>query len=58
MIGQPIAKTAYDPDRKGLAMFPINFSDLEWLVQRCAMPVVVKGVRGAATTPGAASIAA
>src|ERR1041384_2040101 len=79
MIGQPIAKTAYDPDRKGLAMFPTNFSDLEWLVQRCAMPVVVKGVLGgddargwggaarcrwwskaccAATTPGAASIAA
>jgi 4-hydroxymandelate oxidase len=44
MVGQPIAKTAYDPDRKGLAMFPTNFSDLEWLVQRCAMPVVVKGV--------------
>jgi 4-hydroxymandelate oxidase len=44
MIGQPIAKTAYDPDRKGLAMFPTNFADLEWLVQRCAMPVVVKGV--------------
>src|SRR5258708_5617757 len=44
MIGQPIAKTAYDPDRKGLAMFPTNFTDLEWLVQRCAMPVVVKGV--------------
>ena len=44
MVGQPIAKTAYDPDRKGLAMFPTNFKDLEWLVQRCAMPVVVKGV--------------
>jgi 4-hydroxymandelate oxidase len=44
MIGQPIAKTAYDPDRKGLAMFPTNFKDLEWLVRRCAMPVVVKGV--------------
>jgi 4-hydroxymandelate oxidase len=44
MIGQPIARTAYDPDRKGLAMFPTNFKDLEWLVQRCAMPVVVKGV--------------
>ena len=44
MIGQPIAKTAYDPDRKGLAMFPTNFKDLEWLVKRCAMPVVVKGV--------------
>jgi 4-hydroxymandelate oxidase len=25
-------------------MFPTNFSDLEWLVKRCAMPVVVKGV--------------
>ncbi len=44
MLGQPIAKTAYDPDRKGLAMFPTNFADLEWLVRRCAMPVVVKGV--------------
>ena len=44
MIGQPIAKTAYDPDRKGIAMFPTNFGDLEWLVKRCALPVVVKGV--------------
>ena len=44
MVGQPIASTAYDPDRKGLAMFPTNFNDLEWLVKRCAMPVVVKGV--------------
>jgi 4-hydroxymandelate oxidase len=44
MIGQPIAKTAYDPDRKGLAMFPTNFNDLEWLVKRAGMPVVVKGV--------------
>ena len=25
-------------------MFPTNFADLEWLVKRCAMPVVVKGV--------------
>ena len=25
-------------------MFPTNFGDLEWLVKRCAMPVVVKGV--------------
>src|SRR4029079_4585755 len=44
MIGQPIAKTAYAPDRKGLAMFPTNVTDLQWLVKRCAMPVVVKGV--------------
>jgi 4-hydroxymandelate oxidase len=44
MIGQPIAKTAYDPDRKGLAMFPTTYKDLEWLVKRCPLPVVVKGV--------------
>src|SRR5918995_134427 len=44
MVGQPIARTAYDLERKGVVMFPTNFSDLEWLVKRCAMPVVVKGV--------------
>jgi 4-hydroxymandelate oxidase len=44
MVGQPIARTAYDVERKGVVMFPTNFSDLEWLVKRCAMPVVVKGV--------------
>jgi len=44
MVGQPIARTAYDPKRKGVVMFPTNFSDLEWLVQRSSMPVVVKGV--------------
>jgi len=27
-----------------VVMFPTNFKDLEWLVKRCAMPVVVKGV--------------
>jgi 4-hydroxymandelate oxidase len=44
MVGQPIARTAYDIERKGIVMFPTNFADLEWLVKRCAMPVVVKGV--------------
>jgi 4-hydroxymandelate oxidase len=44
MVGQPMSRTAYDVDRKGVVMFPTNFSDLEWLVKRCAMPVVVKGV--------------
>ena len=44
MVGQPIARTAYDINRKGVVMFPTNFADLEWLVKRCAMPVVVKGV--------------
>lgn len=44
MVGQPVARTAYDPDRKGIVMFPTNFRDLEWLAKRTAMPVVVKGV--------------
>jgi 4-hydroxymandelate oxidase len=44
MVGQPIARTAYDIERKGVVMFPTNFTDLEWLVKRCAMSVVVKGV--------------
>jgi 4-hydroxymandelate oxidase len=44
MVGQPIARTAYDPERKGVVMFPLNFRDLEWLVRRAGMPVVVKGV--------------
>jgi isopentenyl diphosphate isomerase/L-lactate dehydrogenase-like FMN-dependent dehydrogenase len=44
MVGQPIARTAYDPERKGIVMFPLNFRDLEWLVKRAGMPVVVKGV--------------
>jgi len=44
MVGQPVARTAYDPARKGVVMFPTTFADLEWLVKRCAIPVVVKGV--------------
>ena len=44
MVGQPVARTAYDPARKGVVMFPTTFRDLEWLVKRCAMPVVVKGI--------------
>jgi len=44
MVGQPIARTAYDATRKGVVMFPTNFGDLEWLSKRTKMPVVVKGV--------------
>jgi 4-hydroxymandelate oxidase len=44
MVGQPVARTAYDPERKGIVMFPTTFRDLEWLVKRCPLPVVVKGV--------------
>jgi isopentenyl diphosphate isomerase/L-lactate dehydrogenase-like FMN-dependent dehydrogenase len=44
MVGRPVARTAYDPERKGVVMFPLNFGDLAWLVKRTGMPVVVKGV--------------
>ena len=44
MPGAPIARTAYDPSRKGVVMFPTTFADLEWLVVRMPLPVVVKGV--------------
>jgi 4-hydroxymandelate oxidase len=44
MVGQPVARTAYDIERKGVVMFPTSFRDLEWLVERAGMPVVVKGV--------------
>jgi 4-hydroxymandelate oxidase len=44
MLGQPVARTAYDIARKGVVMFPTNFSDLEWLAKRTRMPLVVKGV--------------
>jgi 4-hydroxymandelate oxidase len=44
MVGRPVARTAYDIDRKGVVMFPTNFRDLEWLVKRVPLPVVVKGV--------------
>ena len=37
-------RTAYDPDRKGSRCSRPTSRDLEWLVKRCAMPVVVKGV--------------
>ena len=44
MVGQPVARTAYDIDRRGIVMFPTNFRDLEWLVKQVPVPVVVKGV--------------
>jgi isopentenyl diphosphate isomerase/L-lactate dehydrogenase-like FMN-dependent dehydrogenase len=44
MLGQPVARTAYDVERKGIVMFPTNFRDLEWLVKRVPLPVAVKGV--------------
>ncbi|HZP78444.1 MAG TPA: alpha-hydroxy acid oxidase [Pseudolabrys sp.] len=40
----PIARTAYDAAFKGKVMFPVTWRELEWLVKRAPMPVMVKGV--------------
>jgi isopentenyl diphosphate isomerase/L-lactate dehydrogenase-like FMN-dependent dehydrogenase len=44
MPGQPMARTAYDPAHAGKVMFPTTWRDLEWLVKRSPLPIVVKGV--------------
>ena len=44
MPGQPMARTAYHPDFAGKVIYPATWRDLEWLVQRAGMPVLVKGV--------------
>lgn len=44
MPGSPMARTAYDAAFKGKVMFPVTWRDLEWLVQRAGLPVIVKGV--------------
>jgi 4-hydroxymandelate oxidase len=44
MPGAPMARTAYDPEYKGKVMFPTTWRDLEWLVKRAPMDVIVKGV--------------
>jgi len=44
MPGAPMARTAYDPEYKGKVMFPTTWRELEWLVKRAPMDVVVKGV--------------
>lgn len=44
MPGAPMARTAYDPEYKGKVMFPTTWRDLEWLIKRAPMDVIVKGV--------------
>lgn len=44
MPGQPMARTAYHPDFAGKVMYPATWTELEWLVKRAPMPVLVKGV--------------
>jgi 4-hydroxymandelate oxidase len=42
--GQPIAQNSYKADYSGRVTFPATWRDLEWLVQRSKLAVVVKGV--------------
>ena len=44
MPGAPMARTAYHPDFAGKVMYPATWRELEWLVKRSPMPVMVKGV--------------
>lgn len=44
MPGAPMARTGYDPEYKGKVMFPTTWRELEWLVKRAPMDVIVKGV--------------
>lgn len=44
MPGAPMARTAYHPDFAGKVIYPATWRELEWLVRRSPMPVLVKGV--------------
>ncbi len=42
--GQPIAQNSYQADYSGRVTFPATWRDLEWLVRRSPIDVLVKGV--------------
>jgi 4-hydroxymandelate oxidase len=42
--GEPIAQNSYKADYSGRVTFPATWRDLEWLVKRSALDMVVKGV--------------
>ena len=44
MPGTPTARTFYHPDFAGKVLYPATWRELEWLVKRSAMPVIIKGV--------------
>ncbi len=44
MPGAPMARTFYHPDFAGKVLYPATWRELEWLVQRSVVPVIVKGV--------------
>ncbi len=44
MPGSPMARTFYHPDFAGKVLYPATWRELEWLVRRSPLPVIVKGV--------------
>lgn len=44
MPGSPMARTFYHPDFASKVLYPATWRELEWLVKRWPMPVIVKGV--------------
>jgi 4-hydroxymandelate oxidase len=42
--GEPMAENAYNPGYSGSVTFPATWHDLEWLVRRSPIDVLVKGV--------------
>ena len=44
MPGAPMARTFYHPDFAGKVLYPATWRELEWLVKRSSVPVLVKGV--------------
>jgi 4-hydroxymandelate oxidase len=44
MPGSPMARTFYHPDFAGKVLYPATWRELEWLVKRSHIPVIVKGV--------------
>jgi 4-hydroxymandelate oxidase len=44
MPGSPMARTFYHPDFAGKVLYPATWRELEWLVKRSPIAVIVKGV--------------
>jgi 4-hydroxymandelate oxidase len=42
--GAPIARNAYDTTFSGSVTYPVTVNDVEWLVRRSPLPVIVKGI--------------
>ncbi len=42
--GQPFGSNGYDLHNRGVVRFPASWTELEWLVKRSPLPIIVKGV--------------